>query len=81
MLRCGASVRDVAMMTLADWWRRGDNDCVDGGDDECFTMMLMIITIVISFLLPSVSVGGTPSGEAASACRSSSSSASFALEF
>lgn len=38
------------MITTADWWRRGDNYCVDDNDDECFTMMLMIITIVVLFL-------------------------------
>lgn len=32
----------------------GDNYYVDGGNDECFTMMMMIITIAVSLLLPSV---------------------------
>lgn len=32
----------------------GDNYCVEDGNDECFTMMLMIITIVVLVSLPSV---------------------------
>lgn len=32
----------------------GDNYYVDDGNDECFTMMMMIITIVVLVLHPSV---------------------------
>lgn len=32
----------------------GDNYYIDDGNDECFTMMMMIITIVVLVLLPSV---------------------------
>lgn len=39
----------------------GDNYNVDDGNDECFTVMVMIITIVVLVLLPSVT-DKTPSG-------------------
>lgn len=32
----------------------GDKYYIDDGNDECFTMMMMIITIVVLALLPSV---------------------------
>lgn len=32
----------------------GDNYYVDDGNDECFTMMMMIITVVVLVLHPSV---------------------------
>lgn len=55
MISCNVCVRASSDYGYDYGWLVTEGDYADGGNDECFTMMMTIITNVALVLLPSVS--------------------------